>query len=72
MNILFITPSEVQPLNGGIERTTLALSRQLHGEYGYMCRFMNLVEGCSKEQLEAEIQAQHIDIIIGSGEQIRE
>jgi glycosyltransferase involved in cell wall biosynthesis len=67
MNILFITPSEVQPLNGGIERTTLALSRQLHGEYGYMCRFMNLVEGCSKEQLEAEIQAQHIDIIIAQG-----
>ena len=51
MNILFITPSEVQPLNGGIERTTFALSRQLRDEYGYVCRFMNLVEGCSKEQL---------------------
>ena len=67
MNILFITPSEVQPLNGGIERTTHALSRQLHDEYGYVCRFMNLVEGCSREQLEEEIQSQHIDIIIAQG-----
>lgn len=67
MNILFITPSEVQPLNGGIERTTLALSRQLEEEYGYTCRFMNLVEGCSKVQLEAEIQSQHIEIIIAQG-----
>ena len=67
MNILFITPSEVQPLNGGIERTTLALSRQLRDEYGYSCRFMNLVEGCSQEQIEEEIQSQHIEIILAQG-----
>lgn len=67
MKILFITPSEVQPLNGGIERTTLALSRQLREEYGYVCRFMNLIDGCSREQLEEEIQSQHIEIIIAQG-----
>ena len=67
MKILFITPAEVQPLNGGIERTTFALSCQLQDEYGYVCRFMNLAEGCSKEQLEEEIQSQHIEIIIAQG-----
>lgn len=67
MNILFITPSEVQPLNGGIERITSSLARVLQEEYAYSCRFMNLVSGCSKEQLKDEIKQQHIDIIIAQG-----
>lgn len=67
MNILFITPSEVQPLNGGIERITASLAKVLQEEYAYSCRFMNLVSGCSKEQLGNEIKKQHIDIIIAQG-----
>lgn len=67
MNILFITPSEVQPLNGGIERITSSLAKILQEEYAYSCHFMNLVSGCRKEQLEDEIKQQHIDIIIAQG-----
>lgn len=67
MKILFITPSEVQPLNGGIERITSSLAKVLQEEYAYSCRFVDLVSGCSKEQLENEIKQQHIDIIITQG-----
>lgn len=67
MNILFITPSEVQPLNGGIERITSSLAKILQEEYDYSCRFMNLVSGCSREQLETEIKRQQIDIVIAQG-----
>lgn len=67
MNILFITPTEVQPLNGGIDRITASLAKVLQEEYAYSCRFMNLVSGCSKGQMEYEIKKQHIDIIIAQG-----
>lgn len=67
MNILFITPSEVQPLNGGIERTTLALSQALQAYYGHVCFFRCLEDNYTESQWTAYLDEKKIDIIIAQG-----
>lgn len=67
MNILFITPSVVQPLNGGIERITYSLSEILKRDYGYGCSFWNLQSGVDMQQLECLIRKKHIEIVISQG-----
>ena len=67
MNILFITPSEVQPLNGGIERITFSLSQALKENYGYTCYFRCLEEDCTERGLEKYISEKDIDIIVAQG-----
>lgn len=67
MNILFITPSEVQPLNGGIERITYSLSQAMSEYYGYACYFRCLNEDCSEAAMEKYISEKAIDIIIAQG-----
>ena len=67
MNILFITPSEVQPLNGGIERITYSLSQALSEYYGYSSYFRCLEEDCTALTLEKYISEKAIDIIVAQG-----
>ncbi len=67
MNILFITPSEVQPLNGGIERTTYALSQALLTYHGHVCYFRSLEDGYTEQQWENYILEQAIDVIVAQG-----
>jgi glycosyltransferase involved in cell wall biosynthesis len=67
MNILFITPGIVQPLNGGIERTTLALSQALHDFYGHVSSFRSLEDNYTEDQWASYIEERKIDIIIAQG-----
>lgn len=67
MNILFITPSVVQPLNGGIERITYSLSEILKADYGYGCFFWNLQSGGDMQQVESLIRKNHIEIVVAQG-----
>lgn len=67
MNILFITPGEVQPLNGGIERITYSLSQALREYYGHTCYFRCLEEDCSEITFEKYISENAIDIIVAQG-----
>ena len=67
MNILFITPSVVQPLNGGIERITLSLSEILKASYGYGCFFWDLQSGGDMQQVESLIRHNHIEIVVAQG-----
>ena len=67
MNILFITPSVVQPLNGGIERITYSISKVLEADYHYGCFFWNLETGGDVQQVESYIREQHIEIIVAQG-----
>lgn len=67
MNILFITPSEVQPLNGGIERITYSLSQAMSEYYGHACYFRCLEEDCSETAMGKYISEKAIDIIVAQG-----
>lgn len=67
MNILFITPSEVQPLNGGIERITYSLSQALSEFYGHACYFRCLNDNSSDTQWNEFIILNAIDVIIAQG-----
>jgi len=67
MNILFVTPNEVLPLNGGIERITYTLSRALREYYGYTTYFRCLEEDCSEVALEKYISEKAIDIVVAQG-----
>ena len=67
MNILFITPSVVQPLNGGIERITYSLSKVLETDYQYGCFFWDLETGGDVQHVESLICEQHIEIIVAQG-----
>ena len=67
MNILFITPNEVQPLNGGIERITYSLSQAMREYYGYACYFRCLEEDCSETAMGKYISEKAIDIIVAQG-----
>lgn len=67
MNILFITPSEVQPLNGGLERITASLSQALNMHYGHVCYFRNLQDNYTEHQWESYLLNHAIDVIIAQG-----
>lgn len=67
MNILFITPSEVQPLNGGIERITYSLSQALSEFYGHACYFLCLKDNYTENQWNEYIISNAIDVIVAQG-----
>ena len=67
MNILFITPSEVQPLNGGIERITYSLSQALSEYNGHTCYFRSLKDNQTKAQWSEYISGNVIDVIVAQG-----
>lgn len=67
MNILFITPSEVQPLNGGIERITYSLSQALSDFYGHACYFQYLKDNSTETQWSEYIIGNSIDVIVAQG-----
>lgn len=67
MNILFITPSEVQPLNGGIERITYSLSQALSEYYGHRCYFCCLDDNLTEHGWKKYIIENKINVIIAQG-----
>ena len=67
MNILFITPSEVQPLNGGIERITYSLSQALSEYHGHACYFRCLKDNNTETQWNDYIVSNEIDVIVAQG-----